>query len=336
MEDKNLNNQENNLDNKINEVEKNLESKLEKKKKKKVKKNTSKSRKAERKERRARLLAEKEERKNREIEEKNRKNTRWFYFFILLLLAIIGLFVWDNYKSQKVYKSQIIQLDSLKTSEVFYKSKFIEKDSSLNLLLSNYNSLLRQNLDNSNELLMNKSELLKLQRVIYMQDSILRQVQKAINVALSGYHSDEISVEMKNGKLYITMRNKLLFPSGSAKTQKKGMIALNTLSKVLKSNPNIDIVIEGHTDNIPLNSDDKNYTDNWDLSTARAVAVTRLLIDNYNIRPERITAAGRSMFFPVAPNTTVKGRARNRRIEFILTPNLEELYNLAENTVNTK
>lgn len=333
MEDKNLNNQENNLDNKINEVEKNLESKLEKKK---VKKNTSKSRKAERKERRARLLAEKEERKNREIEEKNRKNTRWFYFFILLLLTIIGLFIWDNYKSHKVYKSQIIQLDSLKTSEVFYKSKFIEKDSSLNLLLSNYNNLLRQNLDNSNELLMNKSELLRLQRVIYMQDSILRQVQGAIDVALSGYQSDEISVEMQEGKLYITMKNKLLFPSGSENIQTKGMSALNTLSKVLKNNPNIDIVIEGHTDNIPLNSDDKNYTDNWDLSTARAVAVTRLLINKYNIRPERITAAGRSMFFPIAPNTTVNGRANNRRIEIILTPNLEELYNLAENTVNSQ
>ena len=272
--------------------------------------------------------------KAKKIEERQRKNTRWFWFFILLLLAIIALFLLDNHKKQNIYERQVILLDSIEKKESFFKTKYEQSDSSMNLLLSSYNNLLRENIDNSVELSSNKSELLKLQKIIYLQDSILRQVKTSIDLALSDYSTDEVAVEMRDGKLYITMRNKLLFPSGSSLIQSKGINALNSIAKVLIENSNIDLVVEGHTDNVPLSSKSDKYSDNWDLSTDRAVSVTRLLVDKYNIRPERITAAGRSMFFPIAPNTTSAGRAKNRRIEIILTPNLNELYNLADESIN--
>lgn len=281
-------------------------------------------------------LAIKTAKEEQKIAERKQKNTRWFWFLILLLLAFILLFMWDNYKKTRHYKQVVLKLDSIKYSEVFYKSKFKEKDSSLNLLLANYNKLLQQNLESGKDLNDKQKELLRLQKIIYLQDSILRQVQNSLTIALSGYSKDEITVEMKNGKLYIIMRNKLLFPSGSAIVQTKGINALSTLSKVLNQNPNIDIMIEGHTDNVPIDPKTKEYKDNWDLSTARAIAVTRILIDSYKIQPERIIAAGRSMFYPTAPNTTEEGKSKNRRIEFILTPNLEELFKLTEVDLKTK
>jgi len=291
---------------------------------------------AAKKELRDQKIAIKTAKDEQKIEERKQKNTRWFWFFILLLLAFILLFMFDNYKKTRNYKQVVLKLDSIKYSEVFYKSKFKEKDSSLNLLLANYNKLLQQNLESGKDLSDKQKELLRLQKIIYLQDSILRQVQNSLTIALSGYSKDEITVEMKNGKLYIIMRNKLLFPSGSAIVQAKGNNALSTLSKVLNQNPNIDIMIEGHTDNVPIDPKTKEYKDNWDLSTARAIAVTRILIDSYKIQPERIIAAGRSMFYPTAPNTTEEGKSKNRRIEFILTPNLEELFKLTDVDLKTK
>ncbi len=313
----------------------NIDSKLSTKDKE-IKKEKTDSDKLTNKEKRAQKAALKKEKKTQKINKRQAKNSRWFWFFIILLLAIIVLFMWDNHKKTNFIKEKIKTADSLKYSEHFFKTKFQEKDSSLNKLLANYNKLLENNIENSDELLSNKKELLKLQKTIYLQDSILRQVKESFDVALGSYSKNQVAVQMKEGKLYITMRSKLLFPSGSANVQSSGMTALRILSRILKKNPNINVVIEGHTDNVPISPKNKKFKDNWDLSTARAVNVTRILTKRYNIRPERLTAAGRSMFFPVAPNTTAAGRAKNRRIEFILTPNLEELYKLSDIKMTSK
>ena len=125
------------------------------------------------------------------------------------------------------------------------------------------------------------------------------------------------------------MQDKLLFPSGSDEIPPRGYKALRELAKVLKKNPNLEIMIEGHTDNVPISKKNKKFKDNWDLSVARAVTVVRILINKYGIEPERIEAAGRSYYYPVAPNTTAAGRAKNRRIEIILYPNIEGLTQIA-------
>ncbi len=317
MENKNLNNPENK--NSKNEQKKDDKDNQQNQSKQSSKKDKRRLKKEQRK-----------KKKEAKIAERQKKNTRWFWFFILFLSAIVLLFLWDNYRKANFIKKQQYKIDTLNNSLHVYKSKYEEKDSALKKLLKNYNSLLEQNVSSLEELTDNKKELLRLRKIVYMQDSILREVKTNIDAALSGYANDEISVEMKGGKLYVTMRNKLLFPSGSANIQSGGRNALRTLSDVLKDNPNLEIVIEGHTDNVPFESQSNKFTDNWDLSTARAVAVTKILINQYNIRPERITAAGRSMFFPVAPNTTVKGRAKNRRIEVILSPDLEQLYKISK------
>lgn len=303
---------------------------------KKTKNDVKKSSKLNKKEIKAQKIAAKKQKQDAKIASRQKKNTRWFWFFILLLFTIILLFLWDNHRKSAFIKTQQYTIDTLNNSVFQYKSKYIEKDSSLTKLLNIYNNLLQQTLVDNRDFSDIQNEVLKLQTIVHLQDSILTEVKSSIDVALSGYNNDEVAVEMKDGKIYITMQNQLMFPSGSASVQSKGMSALKTIAEVLTLNPNIDVIIEGHTDNVHVDPNNKTYKDNWELSTARAVAVTRILIENYNIVPERLSAAGRSMYFPIAPNTTAEGRAKNRRIEVILTPNLEELYNIAGTQVQTQ
>jgi chemotaxis protein MotB len=131
---------------------------------------------------------------------------------------------------------------------------------------------------------------------------------------------------MRNGKVYVSMQESLLFPSGSAVVNQKGKDALAKLAGVLNTNPDINVEVEGHTDSIAINT--KLYPDNWALSVARATSITRIMIKDYFVNPVRIKASGRGEFEPIASNTTDIGRAQNRRTEIILEPKLDELMQL--------
>jgi chemotaxis protein MotB len=126
----------------------------------------------------------------------------------------------------------------------------------------------------------------------------------------------------------VSLQEKLLFKSGSDVVDPKGQEALGTLAKVLNSTSNINIMIEGHTDSIPINK--VKFQDNWALSTARATSIVRILTKDYMVDPTTITAAGRSKFYPIKSNQTEEGRSANRRTEIILSPNLTELFKLLE------
>lgn len=165
-----------------------------------------------------------------------------------------------------------------------------------------------------------------LRKVIARQDSITQRLNKIIRDALLSFPSDELSVEVKNGKVYVSMSDKLLFRSGSASVESKGKEALKVLADVLDKNPDIDILVEGHTDNVPIKT--AVYKDNWDLSVARATTIVRILTSEYKIEPTRLTASGRGEFSPKASNETAEGRAQNRRTEIILSPKLEEIMEL--------
>ena len=154
------------------------------------------------------------------------------------------------------------------------------------------------------------------------QDSIAKLLNASVKNALPGFTPDELSVEHRNGKVYVLMSDKLLFKSGSAAVEKPGRDALKKLADVLYKYPSLEIMIEGHTDNVPIKT--KEFKDNWDLSVARAVSIVRLLSVDYKLNPERIVAAGRSEYQPKASNNTSAGKARNRRTEIILTPVVEE------------
>ncbi len=165
-----------------------------------------------------------------------------------------------------------------------------------------------------------------LQNIIQSQKNVLLDLKKSIADALMNYKTDELYVYAKDGNVYVSLEEKLLFKSGSDVVDPKGKEALKALAEVLKSTSDITVMIEGHTDNASISS--KQFTDNWDLSTSRANAIVRILTIDNGFDPKRITAAGKSKYLPVKTNDTAEGRASNRRTEIILTPNLNELFDL--------
>lgn len=170
-----------------------------------------------------------------------------------------------------------------------------------------------------------QQKLAELQHLIDQQRVKTEALRKKMADALGNFNSEDLSVYKKNGKVYVRMSEKLLFPSGSAVVNKDGKEALGKLAEALNQNRDININIEGHTDTVPIKI---RYPDNWALSTARATAIVRILVNDYHVNPIRLTASGRSQYDPVADNATEEGRAKNRRTEIILAPKLDELMQL--------
>lgn len=168
-----------------------------------------------------------------------------------------------------------------------------------------------------------EAKLKELQGIINRQDSVMNSLTNTVKKALLGFNPDELTVTMRDGKVYVSMSDKLLFKSGSPDVEAKGKDALKKLAEVLNKNSDVSIAIEGHTDNVPIKT--AQFKDNWDLSTARATNVVRLLTDEYGMDAKRLTAAGKGEFSPIADNSTPEGKAKNRRTEIVLSPKLDEL-----------
>ena len=170
------------------------------------------------------------------------------------------------------------------------------------------------------------NRLKTLQDKIQSQKDVMTKLKNSIADALMNHKTDELYVYIKDGNVYVSLEEKLLFKSGSDVVDVKGKEALKSLAMVLNNTADITVMIEGHTDNVPIKTN--LFKDNWDLSTARAINILRLLTKDYGFDPIRITASGRGEFHPVKSNDTVEGRAANRRTEIILSPNLSEIYQL--------
>jgi len=191
----------------------------------------------------------------------------------------------------------------------------------------NINENQADQLDMKNKDLQNKERMLReMQAIIARQAEAAQRLNATLRDALVGFNSDELTMEIRDGKVYVSMSDKLLFKSGSANVEPKGIEALRALADVLNKNPDIQILVEGHTDNVPIKT--AVYKDNWDLSVARATAITRLLNSTYNVAATRMTASGRGEYYPRASNDTQEGKAMNRRTEIILSPKLDEIMNL--------
>jgi len=186
------------------------------------------------------------------------------------------------------------------------------------------NSLLSKN---KQELLAQQEKLAHLQALMDRQKKAIEDIKKKMSDALVGFKSNELSVSIKNGKVYVSLQENLLFPSGSAVVNPKGKEALGKLAQVLNQNPDITVDIEGHTDSIPIHG---KYQDNWDLSLARSASIVRILTTDYRVDPTRVIASGHSAYDPVQPNSTPEGRAQNRRTDIILSPKLDELFKLLQ------
>jgi chemotaxis protein MotB len=258
----------------------------------------------------------------------------------------------------KIFQNVINERDSLCTTlsqrdvQIADLVKSIDtKDSDINVLNQKFkdltnanmtqNELFRIELNKKSDELKQKSDeiltkekllkdreksLLDLQKELARQDSITKRLNNILKDALLNFKSDELSVQVKNGKVYVSMSDKLLFQSGSATVESKGLEAIKVLADVLNKNKDIDILVEGHTDNVPIRT--PIYKDNWDLSVARATSIVRILTNDYKIEPTRLTASGRGEFSPRADNSTPEGRALNRRTEIILSPKLDEIMKL--------
>lgn len=170
-----------------------------------------------------------------------------------------------------------------------------------------------------------EAKLAELQAEIAAKDAAMKNLKDRVSQALVGFEGKGLTVEQRNGRIYVSMDNKLLFPSGSAAVDAKGKEAVSKLAKAIESEKELSILVEGHTDTDKIGGG-SSYKDNWDLSVARATSVVRIMQESSKLDPVRITAAGRGEYVPIDPND----KAKNRRIEVVLIPDLKELYNLVK------
>jgi chemotaxis protein MotB len=179
------------------------------------------------------------------------------------------------------------------------------------------------------ELEIRNKRLIELQDILAQKDQAVKELKEKVMNALTGFNNNGLTVHEKNGKVYVSMDEKLLFKTGKWDVDPKGRQAITDLSSVLAQNTDINIMVEGHTDDVPMHGSGE-VKDNWDLSVMRATAVTKILTLNEEIDPQRIIAAGRSEYVPLVSEKTPEARQMNRRTEIILTPKLDELLKIIE------
>ncbi len=179
----------------------------------------------------------------------------------------------------------------------------------------------------SGDLAAREKRLKEVEEVLRKRDEATNKLKEKLQEALLGFTKSGLSVDIRDGKVYVSLTDKLLFPSGSIIIDEKGKQALTELAKVLKQQPEINIAVEGHTDNQKVNNLGQ-IKDNWDLSVLRATSVVRYLTENEKVESVRMTATGKGEFQPLGTNANAESRSKNRRIEIILSPKLDELYNL--------
>ncbi len=210
---------------------------------------------------------------------------------------------------QKTQEELQAQEDALRTLE----TSLLKKETELQQL--------------STDLAAREKRVNELEAIINKKDEALTNLKNKVKNALLGFENNGLTIEQKNGKVYVSLDESLLFASGKYMVGPEGTNVLKKLAKALETSSDIDIVVEGHTDNVPLNGKGI-IADNWDLSVKRATSVVKIITNNSDVNPKRLTAAGRGEFLPLDVTNTADGRKKNRRIEVILTPKLDELFKL--------
>ena len=258
----------------------------------------------------------------------------------------------DFNKLQKDYNAAVAKRDQFQKEYEVTKSNLDNLQKSYEALEQNSSSSIAENAKKNRELLaqleakelalaaenarleklkkdmeVRSQRIAELENIISSKDAAMTKLKNAISKALTNFEGKGLTVEQRDGKVYVSMENKLLFESGSWAVGKNGKEAVKQLGSVLAVNPEIAVLIEGHTDNVPYTGTGQ-LSGNWDLSTKRATAIVEILRENTNINPENLTAAGRGEYAPIAGNETTEGKAKNRRIEVILTPKLDEISRL--------
>ena len=276
----------------------------------------------------------------------------------LALLSVILAVSFTSCVSTKKYRASVAWVEQLQRDSLTALHQLNDCNSNLNNVKAERASLQNKNssLSDKNSSLSNKNTSLEsenasvtndlnslsaeskmtiadqakrlknLQDMVQAQKDVMLKLKNTISDALMKYKADELSVYIKDGNVYVSLQEKLLFKSGSDVVDPKGKEALKSLSTVLNNTKDITVIIEGHTDNVPIKT--ALFKDNWDLSTARATSILRTMTKEDGFDANRITASGKGEFHPVTSNDTMEGRAGNRRTEIILSPDLKELYSI--------
>lgn len=237
-----------------------------------------------------------------------------------------------NKELNNLYEEMVLQNKSLLASSSKERQKLTEELAAKERALQEKEMELEDKQANINKLLdelkAREKRVNELQALVDKKDAAINNLKAKIEKALLNFDDEDLTVEIRDGKIYVSLAEQLLFKSGSTVVDPKGQEALIKLAEVLEKQEDISIMIEGHTDSIPISTN--SIKDNWDLSVLRATAIVRIITEKSNIDRERVIPSGRGEEVPVASNKSKEGRAKNRRTEIILSPNLDEIFKILE------
>ncbi|GAA4387078.1 OmpA/MotB family protein [Hymenobacter koreensis] len=236
----------------------------------------------------------------------------------------------DLTKSKEQLQAEKTALEQEKQrTEEELRQRLVSRSQQVNQLNQSLTGAEQQNSQLSANLQDREQRLADLQRKLDEKDRAVKALRQRVADALLGFNAQDLQVNLKNGKVYVSLSEQLLFKSGSTKVDPKGQDALRKLAAALKGNQDVNVVVEGHTDNVPIARGTAGMRDNWDLSVLRATEITRILTES-GLGAAQVTPSGRGETLPVAANTTPANKQMNRRTEIILTPKLDELFQLLE------
>lgn len=244
---------------------------------------------------------------------------------IVILFAIACLFSSCGQSKVEILEGQVAQLQSQLDHQQESNSSLLDRMEDLSVINKTESKSIQsslQSLNRQNEFIMDLTDK------IHEKDSVNFALVTNLKRSLLDINDEDIQVEVKGSAVYVTISDQLLFKSASAQISRNANIVLQKVATVINDHEQINALIEGHTDNVPINNN--RFKDNWDLSVQRATSVVRILQQEYGVDPMRITAAGRAHFVPKAENDTPEGRSTNRRTEIILTPKLNQFFDLLE------
>lgn len=218
---------------------------------------------------------------------------------------------------------------NLMTSSGKMNRDLIEQRDQLFAIQDNLDKTRKLNDSLSVSLMERERKVKELEGILARKDKAVQDLKKKINDALLGFKESDLTVTVKNGKVYVSLAEQLLFKSGSVVVDDKGESALRQLAIALKDHKDVQVMVEGHTDNVPIGKKSQYMQDNWDLSVMRATSITRILV-NAGVKTTQILPSGKGEYAPLMPNTSDANRQKNRRTEIIVTPHLDELFKILE------
>ena len=279
------------------------------------------------------------------------KNLDMKYNYILLVLILLSSCVSQkkyaeleatNQKNLNLLNSATVKLNSCLDEKATAEANFKALEEQVAFLKANNQDLINnmgnlttlsqkgaENLEKSLESLKEKDLVIRtMQDAVTRRDSVTLALVTSLKGAFIDINDNDIEINVEKGVVFISISDKLLFNSGSYYVSDRAKEVLGKVAQVVLDKPEIEFMVEGHTDNVPIQND--VLQDNWDLSVKRATSVVRVLQNDFNVPPERMTAAGRSYYIPVADNETAEGQAKNRRTRIVVLPKLDQFYDLIE------